>query len=303
MYVDIPMREKKNRMNMFTSMRSLMAAFVIAMAAFPGPATAADPAPAAASGVTAGSINVGMPLTAVGNSAPVPSSVATGSLPTRASFETLVLPLDEPTPTLLIIGTEGGVIKGPPQILMTGPTDGGFTLIGSILKDPVALPTGSVPSRKELGDVLALLKELTVDLKIEEEDKSTSYQRAKERIDGQSENIGKQLGGTISSPSKLDASVEALQKRLANAKTDDELKEIAAAIITLQTQTEIWASNTGILVPSGTDGTQFSVQVNETIKAVNDRVIAGVQNTIRSKPVTCTSAYDPGLHMVVTRCN
>lgn len=248
MYFDIPMCEKKERMNIFKSMPGLTLGVIIAMTSS-----------SAISGVT--------------DSAETGAG-ASGVRPVITKLDIKML--------------------GAPVLAISNE---------AVDRSAVATTKEGNPMRKELSEVLALLKELTVDLKIEEEDKSTSYQNAEKRINEQSTKISAQLGGDIGSPSKLDSKVEELQKRLANAKTDDELKEIAAAILSLQAQTAIWVSNTGIMVTPQSGGAEYSVQMNDAIKAINDRVIAGVQNTIRSKPVTCITAYNPSTHMVETRCN
>lgn len=211
---------------------------------------------------------------------------------------------------LAAMTTDTPTTKTTPTTNFTASIDAPTTIVGSSGTATTntagvtpAATVGTTPSKAALGDALDLLKELTVDLKIEEEDKSDSYQAAQKRIDGQRGTLSTQLGKDISNPSALDKSVKELQERLANATTDEELKQIAAAILPLQTQTEIWVSNTGILGQVGKDTTQVTVQVDDAIKAINDRVIAGIQNVIRSKPVTCTTAYDPIAHAVVTRCN
>lgn len=161
---------------------------------------------------------------------------------------------------------------------------------------------GSGPSASDLEGILADLSELTEDLKIEEEDNSADYRNAKSRIDNQGEDLTKQVGGSISSPTSLYDKVQTLKDALTKATTDAERKQVADAITGLQAQTQVWTSNFGSQWVSTDNKTgAHDLQVRDSLRAINDRVLDKLRTSTRTG-TRCTTSYDGGSHTYVTRC-
>ncbi len=165
-----------------------------------------------------------------------------------------------------------------------------------------------VPTAKALNDILKDLDELTEDLKIEEEDNSNDYQQAKNRIDSQKGEKGKNgkkdepdLKDKTASPATLFKDVQDLKASLEKDGSDANREKVAKAIVTLQAKTAIWTANFGGNWTSGGTGPEHTLQMKESLTAINDRVTTNIQNTIRGA-TTCRTVYDSGTHTYVTRC-
>lgn len=171
-------------------------------------------------------------------------------------------------------------------------SQGGDTGAGS----PSSAPQG--PSASDLAGILDDLSELTEDLKIEEEDNSADYRDAKARIDNQGEDLTKQVGGSISSPTSLYGKVQTLKDALSKATTDAERKQVAEAITALQAQTQVWTANFGSQWVSADVKTgAHHLRVRDSLQDINNRVMDKLRTSTR-----CTTSYDGGSHTYVTRC-
>lgn len=161
---------------------------------------------------------------------------------------------------------------------------------------PSSAPQG--PSASDLAGILDDLSELTEDLKIEEEDNSADYRDAKARIDNQGEDLTKQVGGSISSPTSLYGKVQTLKDALVKATTDAERKQVAEAVTALQAQTQVWTANFGSQwVSTDVKTGAHHLRVRDSLQDINNRVLDKLRTSTR-----CTTSYDGGSHTYVTRC-
>ena len=197
-----------------------------------------------------------------------------------------------------IVGYSGDAANAVARTWLTMVTDSAESL--TIATSTIDATISSVNASKgpDLAGILDDLSELTEDLKIEEEDNSADYRDAKARIDNQGEDLTKQVGGSISSPTSLYGKVQTLKAALTKATTDAERKQVADAITGLQAQTQVWTSNFGSQwVSTDVKTGAHHLRVRDSLQDINNRVLDKLRTSTR-----CTTSYDGGSHTYVTRC-